>query len=206
MEPRATRQLTFHGAVVTLVGLLAGIPYSMVATERILGSERAWRFAHVGNILGGLILIAVAGVVDRLDLAPARRTLVAWSLVLGAYADAVGIVAAARLLAGGRAPRGDRQPRSRTIALATRGSRLTRCRRLACAPLPASPAAERAPRRGRRARVPAARLRGPPRDARAPRRRATGPRRCALAPAPPAPSLPRPRRRHAMPPGRASAP
>ena len=95
MEPHAARQLTFHGAVVTLVGLLAGIPYSMVATERILGSERAWRFAHVGNILGGLILIAVAGVVDRLDLVPARRTLVAWSLVLGAYADAVGIVAAA---------------------------------------------------------------------------------------------------------------
>src|SRR5947207_461905 len=77
MEPRAARQLTFHGAVVTLVGLLAGIPYSMVATERILGSERAWRFAHVGNILGGLILIAVAGVVDRLDLGSARSASIA---------------------------------------------------------------------------------------------------------------------------------
>ena len=95
MQPPAARQLTFHGAVVVLVGLLAGIPYSMVATERMLGSERAWRFAHVGNILGGLVLIAVAGVADRLDLRPARRTLLVWSLVLGAYADAVGIVAAA---------------------------------------------------------------------------------------------------------------
>src|SRR6266403_3717189 len=35
MEPRAARLFTFHVAVVTLVGLLAGIPYSMVATERL---------------------------------------------------------------------------------------------------------------------------------------------------------------------------
>ena len=83
MEPRATRRLTFHGAVVTLVGLLAGIPYAMVATGRVVGSERAWRFAHVGNILGGIFLLAVAGVADRLDLVPARRTLLVWSLVRG---------------------------------------------------------------------------------------------------------------------------
>src|SRR5439155_7632374 len=74
MEPRATRQLTFHGAVVTLVGLLAGIPYAMVATGRVIGSERAWRFAHVGNILGGLVLLAVAGVAGRPDPGPPRRT------------------------------------------------------------------------------------------------------------------------------------
>src|SRR5213593_641838 len=106
MEPRATRQLTFHGAVVTLVGLLAGIPYAMVATERMPGSERAWRFAHVGNILGGLVLIAVAGVADRLDLVPARRALLVWSLVLSAYADAVGIVAAAIFDVRGLTPGG----------------------------------------------------------------------------------------------------
>jgi len=28
VQPRAARQLTFHGAVVTLVGLLAGIRYA----------------------------------------------------------------------------------------------------------------------------------------------------------------------------------
>ena len=106
MEPRATRQLTFHGAVVTLVGLLAGIPYAMVATERMPGSERAWRFAHAGNILGGLVLIAVAGVADRLDLVPARRSLLVWSLVLGAYADALGIVAAATFDVRGLIPGG----------------------------------------------------------------------------------------------------
>ena len=32
---------------------------------------------------------------DRLDLAPARRALLVWSLVLSAYADAAGIVTAA---------------------------------------------------------------------------------------------------------------
>jgi len=106
MEPRAPRQLTFHGAVVTLVGLLAGIPYAMVATERMPGSERAWRFAHAGNILGGLVLIAVAGVADRLDLVPARRSLLVWSLVLGAYADALGIIAAATFNVRGLIPGG----------------------------------------------------------------------------------------------------
>ncbi|TMA55532.1 MAG: hypothetical protein E6J75_11720, partial [Deltaproteobacteria bacterium] len=106
MEPRATRRLTFHGAVVTLVGLLAGIPYAMVATGRVVGSERAWRFAHVGNILGGIFLLAVAGVADRLDLVPARRTLLVWSLVLSAYADAAGIVMAAIFNVRGLIPGG----------------------------------------------------------------------------------------------------
>jgi len=106
MEPRATRRLTFHGAVVTLVGLLAGIPYAMVATGRVVGSERAWRFAHVGNILGGLVLLAVAGVAGRLDLVPARRTLLVWSLVLSAYADAAGIVMAAIFNVRGLIPGG----------------------------------------------------------------------------------------------------
>src|SRR5439155_13577104 len=84
MEPRATRRLTFHGAVVTLVGLLAGIPYAMVATGRVVGSERAWRFAHVGNILGGLVLLAVAGVAAPLDLAPATPPRPVGALLRGA--------------------------------------------------------------------------------------------------------------------------
>ena len=100
--------MIFHGAVVILLGLLAGFPYALVVTGTLASSERAWRMAHLEGVLNGLLVIVVAAVWDRLALAGRKRDVLAWSLVLMAYgnvvASAIGATFAVRGLEPGGPP------------------------------------------------------------------------------------------------------
>ena len=97
--------MIFHGAVVILLGLLAGFPYALVVTGALASSERAWRMAHLEGVLNGLLVIAVAAVWDRLAVDGRKRDVLVWSLVLMAYgnvvASAIGSTFAVRGLAPG---------------------------------------------------------------------------------------------------------
>jgi hypothetical protein len=83
-------QLTFHGAIVLLAGLLCGAPLGSAIVRA--GSEeriRGWRVAHLSLIMGGILLLAVAGIADQLRLGPIAQHLLVWSLVVASYIFAV---------------------------------------------------------------------------------------------------------------------
>lgn len=98
--------MIFHGAVVILLGLLAGFPYALVVTGSLGGSERAWRMAHLEGVLNGLLVIVVAAVWDRLALDGWKRDVLAWSLVLIAYGNVVASVIGATFAVRGLEPGG----------------------------------------------------------------------------------------------------
>jgi hypothetical protein len=98
--------MIFHGAVVILLGLLAGFPYALVITGSLVSSERAWRMAHLEGVLNGLLVIAVAAVWDRLSLDGWKRDVLAWSLVLMAYGNVVASVIGATFSVRGLEPGG----------------------------------------------------------------------------------------------------
>src|SRR5262245_17297805 len=112
MDARLRDRLVFHGAVVILLGLAAGFPFAFVITGSLAGSERAWRMAHLEGVLNGLLLLAVAGVAERLTLATRGQAALAWALVITAYGNLLASVLAATYGVRGLEPGG---PASNTL-------------------------------------------------------------------------------------------
>jgi len=84
--------LVFGGALVLLIGLLCGIPYSNAITGNAgEEKERAWRLAHSSLAMGGTTLLAVGGVLPWLEGAPWERGLVAWGFVISGVALSLAI-------------------------------------------------------------------------------------------------------------------
>lgn len=82
-------RLVYNGAIVILLGLLAGFPYAFVVTGQMAGEERAWRMAHLEGVLNGLLALAAAGVWDGLVLTPRQRRWLALSLIFAGYGNVV---------------------------------------------------------------------------------------------------------------------
>src|SRR3989442_5002148 len=101
--------MIFHGAVVILLGLLAGFPYALVITGSLVGSERAWRMAHLEGVLNGLVVIAVAAVWGRLGLRRWESEVVAPALLLLGHRNLVAAGIRAALPVRWRAARGLRR-------------------------------------------------------------------------------------------------
>ena len=106
MERGLPEKLVAHGAGVILAGVLVGFAYALVVTGDLAGSERAWRMAHLEGVLNGLLLLAVAGVADRLALSGRAVTILAWSLIVTAWGNVVAAVIGATLGVRGLAPGG----------------------------------------------------------------------------------------------------
>jgi hypothetical protein len=85
-------QLTLHGSIVLLIGLLAGIGYSYAATTASVDSDlyKNWRFAHVEGLFNGVMVLAIAGAWPSIERGGTMLTVGKWMLVLGAYANAIG--------------------------------------------------------------------------------------------------------------------
>lgn len=92
MEKSLRTKIVFHGAVVVLLGLVAGFPYTAVVTGALAGSERAWRMAHLEGVLNGLILLAVGGVWRSLLLEGKKKRIAALALIVAAYGNVVAAV------------------------------------------------------------------------------------------------------------------
>jgi hypothetical protein len=81
MSERDRARLAFHGAVLLLVGLFAGV----VAVAEPAGQPMpSWQAAHGGLLLNGIWLLAVSGIAHRLVL---ER-----SLADGLFASLLGMV------------------------------------------------------------------------------------------------------------------
>ena len=106
MDARLQARMVFHGAVVILLGLAAGFPFAFVVLGGMPGSERAWRMAHMEGLLNGLLVLAVAAVAPRLRLGTGQAAVLAWSLIVTAYANVVAAALGAALEVRGLEPGG----------------------------------------------------------------------------------------------------
>jgi hypothetical protein len=82
-------RLIFHGAIIVLVGLLAGLPTTV---EVINGSERFWHTAHEALIMVGVFLLAASSVVPALVLERRERSFLIWSFLTMGYGFVIALV------------------------------------------------------------------------------------------------------------------
>jgi len=97
---RLQSRLIAHGALVYLLGILAGFPFTFVILGKVVlwpipgaidwqpaGDVRAWHMAHLEGILNGLTLFGVAAVLPRLRLSETNLKIVAWGLIVTAWGN-----------------------------------------------------------------------------------------------------------------------
>ncbi len=84
-----TKQLILHGAVIILVGFLCGAPLGRATARGKEEAARAWRVAHSSLVSGGVLLLAIAGVIAHLQLSAFALGLLVWSFVASTYVFAV---------------------------------------------------------------------------------------------------------------------
>jgi hypothetical protein len=89
MNPRLRARTVYHGAVVIMLGLLAGFPYAFVLTGQLAGDERAWRMAHLEGLLNGMLVLLAAAVSGALVLSTRQHAWLAGSLVVAAYGNVI---------------------------------------------------------------------------------------------------------------------
>jgi len=92
MSPRLRAQMVFHGAIVVMLGLLAGFPHAFVITGQLAGEERAWRMAHLEGLLNGMLVMLAGAVGGALELGASQQRWLVWSLVAAAYGNVVASV------------------------------------------------------------------------------------------------------------------
>ena len=76
--------MLFHGVVVIVLGLLAGIPFAFVISGDLVGSVRAWRMAHLEGVLNGLVVMAVAAGGGVMSLSARQQRWLAAGLIVAA--------------------------------------------------------------------------------------------------------------------------
>ena len=87
-----TKQLIFHGGVILLLGLLCGAPFGRaVVRGKSEDTVRAWRVAHSSLVMGGVLLLALAGVVPQLQLSASALALMVWVFIVSSYGFAVAL-------------------------------------------------------------------------------------------------------------------
>ena len=82
--------LVFHGAVILFIGLLCGAPLgSAVVQGKSEEKVRAWRVAHSSLTMGGILLLAIAGILAQLRLGAFASSVLVWALVGSSYGFAL---------------------------------------------------------------------------------------------------------------------
>jgi hypothetical protein len=89
-------RVALHGSIVLSIGLLCGVPYGQAITAS-WGADavRAWHTAHLGLVVGGVWMLASAGVLSFLELGPRLRTALVLLLVVSGYGFSLALVVAA---------------------------------------------------------------------------------------------------------------
>lgn len=78
------RALVWHGALMSVLGLLSGF------TTMFAAAPRAALSAHTIGVLQGAVLFALAGAWHLLDTSPRSRRAIKWTLLVGFYANWLG--------------------------------------------------------------------------------------------------------------------
>jgi len=90
------KQLVFHGAVILFIGFLCGAPLgSAIVRKKPEETVRAWRVAHTSLVAGGMLLLVVAAIIDRLMMGAWSMVAMVSALVSGGYAFVISLPLAA---------------------------------------------------------------------------------------------------------------
>ncbi len=88
MPTRHHSLLIGHGALVFILGLVAGVPFLWAIEAVAAGGGaaeaealRAWRMAHLEGTLNGMLMIAVAAAATQLTLSEGRSSIITWGLI-----------------------------------------------------------------------------------------------------------------------------
>lgn len=106
MDSSSRASLVFHGVVVIVLGLLAGIPYALVIGGDLSGEVRAWRMVHLEGVLNGLLMVAIGAAGGSLVLSAARGRLLVWCFIVAGYGNVVASATAALFGVRGLTPAG----------------------------------------------------------------------------------------------------
>jgi hydroxylaminobenzene mutase len=87
-DPASPRRLAWHGLLLLLLGLLMGTVVQSVANPRIGLS------AHVGAVMNGTLVLALAAVWGHVRLAPRSALASWWLIVAGSYLGSAALFAA----------------------------------------------------------------------------------------------------------------
>jgi hypothetical protein len=86
------KHLILHGAVILLIGFACGTPMGRsIVRRKSEDTVRAWRVAHSSLVMGGILLLALAGVVEHLRLGNWALVLLAVSFIGSSYAFAISL-------------------------------------------------------------------------------------------------------------------
>ncbi len=100
-------QLMFHGLLLVVVGMLAGLPFQHAITSNWgPETERAWRVAHTSLMMAGILYLAIAAIAHHLVLSRGAAQFVTWSLVISAYAFVFAFIVGPSIGARGLEPTG----------------------------------------------------------------------------------------------------
>lgn len=102
MSDRLASILVANGALVFLLGMIAGFPFAFLLIGKIAlwpfpgsiewtmpGDVRGWRMAHLEGVLNGLTLIGVAAIAPRLPLRERAARVLTWLLVVMAWGNQI---------------------------------------------------------------------------------------------------------------------
>ena len=106
MDSVSRASLVFHGILVIVLGLLAGIPYALVIEGDLAGDLRAWRMAHLEGVLNGMLMLVISAAGDSIALSPARGRLMLWCFLVAGYGNVAASVLGASFGVRGLTPAG----------------------------------------------------------------------------------------------------
>lgn len=85
--------LAFHGGVVLMVGLMAGLPFNMVILkDKSPEVIRAWRVAHSSLCMGGTAMIAFAAFLPILKMPTMWQSILIVSFIASGYGFCVSMI------------------------------------------------------------------------------------------------------------------
>ncbi len=83
-----------HGLIILMIGVLGGLPFAK-AIKRKEGNEVAWRVVHSGASVGGIMLIAIGGLINSISNSPLINLLVLVGIAGSTYLLILGMIIAA---------------------------------------------------------------------------------------------------------------
>ena len=85
MPTRHHALLIGHGALIFILGLVAGVPFVWAIADAATGapeaveSLRAWRMAHLEGALNGMMMFAIAASAKPLTISAKQSGLITWA-------------------------------------------------------------------------------------------------------------------------------
>lgn len=107
MQHVGTLQLILHGAIISLIGTLCGIPFGRsIAARKDEAVIRGWRVAHTGILTTGTAIIAMGLAMPHLKGPSSLMTTMMWVTIVSGYAFAIGLTFGAIMSRRGLRPHG----------------------------------------------------------------------------------------------------